>query len=386
MHEILYKNTKLISEGSILSASICVKPMLNLFVTKLGKSFVIKPKVVSMLKSELSELKYYGSVFDKEVQKLSIDDIKIFFPNDKLSNSIFRREMYKVKTGLFFKGTISRENYKKWLHSVDLSNPIKDSDYRELVDFINLYNGKYLDVWRNKKYGMNNIEKLALFIRSLKRIDKFEYFKSLSPKEWETCIEGIINIPEYVIKSLMKYKLDSSNINGALSLRNGSLKINDYINRIEKFLETQSVKTNLKTYRGEGNFWLFNKNKIINDRTLKNELEEISYKLRNGLCKEKDGNLFAQNFLLNKTVIQERFMSTAMLKDDAEKYAKEILWDIEIPKGTKASFIENYNVERDSESEILIQRGAELFIKNANYNFAKKRWDIWAVVRQILKI
>ena len=61
------------------------------------------------------------------------------------------------------------------------------------------------------------------------------------------------------------------------------------------------------------------------------------------------------------------------------------MWYLNVPKGTKASFIESYNVERASESEILIQKDSILLIKKANYDTTNHRWNIWAMVCQELK-
>lgn len=43
-------------------------------------------------------------------------------------------------------------------------------------------------------------------------------------------------------------------------------------------------------------------------------------------------------------------------------------WTIKVPKKTKASIIESYNVERESEAELLIQKGLQLLIKDAKYD------------------
>ena len=75
-------------------------------------------------------------------------------------------------------------------------------------------------------------------------------------------------------------------------------------------------------------------------------------------------------------------MSTAMKKSDAERYAEKVLWTIDVQKGTKGSMIESYNVERESETELLIQRGSNLFIKSDVYNKIANRWEIQAKIVQ----
>ena len=71
-------------------------------------------------------------------------------------------------------------------------------------------------------------------------------------------------------------------------------------------------------------------------------------------------------------------MSTAIEPSAVENYAKKVLWKINVPAKSKASFIEGYNVERESEAELLIQMGSKLLIKEAKYDFNKKRWEICA--------
>ena len=81
-------------------------------------------------------------------------------------------------------------------------------------------------------------------------------------------------------------------------------------------------------------------------------------------------------------VKQARFLSTAIEPKATEPYAKKVYWTINVPKKTKASMIESYNVERESEAELLIQKGSQLLIKNAEYDFTNRRWNILADLKQ----
>ena len=74
-------------------------------------------------------------------------------------------------------------------------------------------------------------------------------------------------------------------------------------------------------------------------------------------------------------------MSTAIFEEDAHKYAKKVLWHIDVPKGSKGSkglMIEGYNVERASESELLLQRKGYLKMRGLDYIFNKGMFEIWA--------
>ena len=373
-----------------------IKPIINLFVTKSGARYVTKPEVVLIFKADLASLRPAFDTFERSTKSITIDEVKKLFPNDKIGGGKFRKEMYKVKTSLFLKGLSSKKAYKKWKHSVDLSNPLKEFDYKEITDFMNLHDGKFIKLWKDEKDGMRNIEKLALFIRSLRhiekteiskvpKIDKLKFFKSLSEDEWATCIDGIVNKPNDVIEALMQYKYSSTKINEAITYKNGSRITNRYIKLIEDFLEKQKLKTDMNVYRGEGNFNIFNSVKLANGKTLKDALEEVTAKIENGKWMQDDIDKFVKEHCIGQPVKQERFMSTAIIPEDTKKYAKKVLWHLDVPKGTKASFIESYNVERASESEVLIQRGANLFINDMVYDIKNHRWNIWATIHQELK-
>ena len=289
---------------------------------------------------------------------------------------------------LFFSSLTSIKDFKTWLHSVDLSKILKEADYEEITEFMNLHKGKYIDVWKgySKTDDLANIHKLALFVRSIKRIDKLRFYKSLSEKEWEVCIDGIINRPKEVIRPLMKYKYDSTDINDAISFGTTSKKVKDYINKIEKFLDENKIKYDIKAYRGEKSYWGFGTIKYDNNRTVQDVIEEFTEGIEQGKYSVKEINEFVDKYLLRKKVIQPRFLSTAIELEAGERYAKKILWYLDIPKGTKGSMIECYNVERASEAELLLQKGSEMLIKNAKYDKEKHLWYLWAkVVQQGLK-
>ncbi len=296
--------------------------------------------------------------------------------------------MRKIKRELFFSSLSSIKDFKTWLHSVDLSKILKEADYEEITEFMNLHKGKYIDVWKgySKTDDLANIHKLALFVRSIKRIDKLKFYKNLPEHEWEVCIEGIVNRPKEVIRPLMKYKFDSGKINNGISKGTKSPSINEYINRIEKYLDSQKIKYDVKAYRGEKSYWGFGTIKYDNNKTVQDVIEEITEGIEAGKYSVKEIDEFIDKYLLQARVTQPRFLSTTIEPEAGERYAKKILWYLDIPKGTKGSMIECYNVERASEAELLLQRNSKMLIKNARYNKEKHLWELWAkVVQQGLK-
>ena len=262
-----------------------IKPCVNLFVQKTGASLVQKPDIVSILKQDLNKLKPAIDTFEySNLKKVSPSEVKSLFPKGEIEADCIVNEMRKIKREIFFSSLTSIKDFKTWLHSANLSKVLKEDDFREIAEFMNLHKGKYIDVWKgySKKDDIANIHKLALFVRSISRIDKLKFYKSLSEKEWEVCIDGIVNRPEEVIRPLMKYKYDSTDINDAISFGTTSKKVKDYINKIEKFLDENKIKYDVKAYRGEGHYGILNSVKLNNDKTLQSKIEEFTKGIETG--------------------------------------------------------------------------------------------------------
>ena len=124
-----------------------VKPYINLFVHKAGKSFVQKPEFVSVSKSELFKLKPVTDTFKfSQFKKLSVNDIKNLFPKGEIEADYLLKEMKRIKRGLFFHSLTSIKDFKTWIHSANLSKRLSEGDYEEIAEFMNLHKGKYIDI------------------------------------------------------------------------------------------------------------------------------------------------------------------------------------------------------------------------------------------------
>lgn len=359
-----------------------VKKAINVLSTpQLGVvNFARKPEIISIF--DTGKLRYINNVVEYPTRKLiSPDEVKELFVNGKIDGGELRNTMYRIKFRLFLHSFKSLKDLKLWLHSVDVSSNITKNDCSEIADFMNMHEGKFANLWRGYSQTdmIPNIEKLALFTRSLKRIDKLELYKNLDEKDWINCIDGIINKPLEVIRSLLEYKYDSREINGAISNGTTSHRVKNMINTITRFLDKQILKHDMTVYRGEGGFDVFNSVMLDENKeyTLKNALEKITSEIENNK-NNVDIKKFIEENMIEKYVTQERFMSTAIDTEAIEDYAKKVYWKINVPKGSKASLIESYNVERKSEAEMLIQRLSQLLIKDAKYDQKNKRWYIEA--------
>ena len=77
----------------------------------------------------------------------------------------------------------------------------------------------------------------------------------------------------------------------------------------------------------------------------------------------------------NLVAHQERFMSTSLVQS-ASFDSKRVIWDLEVPAGSKGVFLEGANLSGGlaHEVEYLIQRGSHIQITDMQYDFAKGQW------------
>lgn len=124
----------------------------------------------------------------------------------------------------------------------------------------------------------------------------------------------------------------------------------------------------------------------FNGKNLGEEIENLTQKIETDLSinnyNENEVLNFVEDNLIAQWCNQSRFMSTAMLQKATDKYADKILWEIKIPAGTKGASIESFNIERIAEAELLIQKGSNLIINDAKYNYDKKIWELKAILKQ----
>ena len=211
---------------NVLKEISSINSALRIFAPRTGSSLLVqKPKIVSVFPENIGNLKYVSDTFQSTKYKpITPEEVKGLFIDGKINGGELRDKMYRIKMLLFYAGLVSIKKFKLWLHSVDLSSKLTEQDCELVAHYINLFDGKYANIWKEYSSTDNipNIEKLALFIRSIKRIKKTDFYSNLDEKTWEVCIDGIIKRPKEVILPLLKYKLDSTDINSALS--NGRAK------------------------------------------------------------------------------------------------------------------------------------------------------------------
>lgn len=135
------------------------------------------------------------------------------------------------------------------------------------------------------------------------------------------------------------------------------------IKSLTSFLDKQSLKRDMVLYRGEG-IGVLNQKVLENGELLGNAIKNA---IKNNDTEKLDE---ITSEILGGVIVQDGFMSTAYSKSSAKNYIKHeggILWEINVPKGTHAIYADPFNTENGLETEILINRGSSLLIKDTKF-------------------
>lgn len=355
-----------------------IKPIINLFVAKPEITrFVTKPATAQVFKSELKNLKYVGDAFERSYKTITVDEVRKLFPTGKLDeNNYLMREI---------KNLIGRVKTSKKI--IDITPELSEKDYQLMADMMNLHNGKYIDVWKGFSDTdlIPNIEKLALFNRTMRLTKQAKDFLRFDENRWDVVVEGVTRKPKDAIVPLLEYKVNSREINEALSTGKITPEVQTKIDFIEKYINLFEVKKDFNVYRGEGGYGILNSVEIGNGKNLAEFLDEVYSSLAERSLQDNyiaDIESAVRLILSNVKIVQSRFLSTAMVEKATDKYAKKILWKIKVPKGTKGASIESFNVEREAEAEFLMQKGSMFKVTNVKYNPNRKIWELEALIEQ----
>ena len=203
--------------------------------------------------------------------------------------------------------------------------------------------------------------------------------------QWDVVVDGIVKKPKEAIIPLLEYKVNSDEINNALSSGIITPEIQRKIDAITNYLNLFETKQDMTVYRGEKSFGLFKTITPSADVNLSNALNFFD----NAMAKHpfNNNNLKYANNLINALITnleikQPRFLSTAMSTKSADKYAEKVYWKIKIPMAIKGASIESFNIEREAEAEFLLQKGSFIKVNKACYNIFRKLWEFEAEIRQ----
>lgn len=357
-----------------------IKPIFNILVNKTSKKlspFVQKPNLASI---NPAELRYAGDELCLSTQKKSItlDEVKKLFPTGKLEDNYIIRDI---------KDVLSRLKTNKKV--INLTPKLTNNDFKTIQQFMNADNGKYIEMWKGYSDTdiVPNIQKLALFARTMRFTKQTKSFLEFNQAQWETTCEGIIKKPKEMIMPMLEYKVNSDSINIALSENRISALKKACADKITSYINMFTVKKEFVAYRGDRSFRILSGIKVEGQNVdLKTFIEDVSEifktKYKNKCFDPKEVEMFVQKNLIGKDINQKRFMSIGMTEEAVKQYAQKIKWRIRIPEGTKGVSIESFNVERIQEAEFLGQRNGILKINGANYDPKKDLWYFDATLSQ----
>ena len=168
-------------------------------------------------------------------------------------------------------------------------------------------------------------------------------------------------------------------------------ELKEKINAITEYLKMFETKNDILVYRGDQSFNILRRADVNGKyvdlaEIIKTVTENFQKMYKDKVYDQSVVDEFINKFLKETEIKQSRFISTAMDKSGSEQYAKKILWTIKVPKGTKGTSIESFNVERLNEAEFLGQRDGLFHIKDATYNPEENMWYFNAYLDQSIPL
>lgn len=333
----------------------------------------MRPKDLQSLRLAGDEL-----CLSTKAKAISLDELKALFPSGKLEDNYIIDDIKELL-----------RNIKTERKIIDLTPELTEKDYGVMQMLMNRDNGKYIEAWKgfSDTDMVPNRQKLALFTRTLRLTKQVDDFLDMSPEQWKIVYEGIVTKPRDMIMPMLKYKVDSNPINIPLGENKITSDLKDTADKISEYIDMFTVKDDFIAHRGDKSFRILSGVKYEGQNISLADLMEIaSTKFRNdyikGTYNEKQVNSFINRHLINKDIEQKRFMSIGMTESSVKDYAKKIKWKIKVPKGTKGTSIESFNVERLNEAEFLGQRNGILTIEGARYSPKEDLWYFDAVLEQ----
>jgi len=356
-----------------------VQSVVNYVVTKPQfNRYVAKPEIVSIFKTDLEKFKPAFDTFERHIKSITIDEVKKLFPTGKLEDNYIIEDIKKLLSELKTKRKI-----------IDLEPNLSDKDYSIIQSLMNKDYGRFIQQWKgySDTDTIPNIQKLALFTRTMRLTKQTNEFLEFNPHEWEMIFEGITKKPREIIMPLLKYKANSYPINVPLSENKITKELKLTVDKITDYINMFTVKKDFIGYRGDETFNILSSVTCDGLNISLAELMERYTQVFKDMYAKGTYNInavndFVKKYVLSQKIHQKRFMSIGMTQSAVKNYAKKIKWRITIPKGTKGASIESFNIERLNEAEFLGQRNGVLKIRDARYCPKKDLWYFDASLEQ----
>lgn len=240
------------------------------------------------------------------------------------------------------------------------------NDFDLMFKFMNISDGKYSEYWST------HMPELVATFAVLNQHSSWETkstlfynFDSISDAQWAAIINTVkFKAPAEAISSLKYYKGSGYGaINDSLTSKQKnpayviSPEIQAKIDAISKYIDTQAITEPMHVYRGEG-YEVLKSVQMADGRTLAETLQALSISADKAAINEVIDEVLDNNYV----AYQERFMSTSFVENSSFKDC--ISWDLELPAGTKGTFLESQNLNGglNHEVEYLLQKGSQIKI------------------------
>lgn len=321
------------------------------------------------------DLSTFGTVVDKNyAEPLKAKDIEKMFNNNQIQSSYY---IGKIHENIYINGL-----------------EMTPDDYKDLAKLMNKSDGKYISIWQDTCQLDNgrNIDKLAVFMKLAKKHGTLDFYLNLDARSWDNIVNNICQKTNPTVNAIRDYKASSRYINETLSkgYTNNST-VAGYINAMTEHINTQVINKKMRLYRGEQYNGTLSLIKFPNGQSLGDVLENLIRKK----ASPNEIRAFVNKYLVGTNVKQNRFMSTALNEDFCIEWAQAnkmgldgpnpngaVVWDIDVPSGTRGCFVEDYNTIYTEEYEFILQRESSLIIKDAYFDENKNVWIIKATVEQ----
>ena len=278
-----------------------------------------------------------------------------------------------------------------------LKQKLTDDDIKLMTKVLNICNGKYIGIFTTDD---KTFQDFIMFFKALNLFnDLQDNFDKINGSQWGAIVNTFVNranIQE--MKSICEYKLSSRDINDILtSKKDFSYKKEDstieeeeeHINNLTQFISKQIIPEDMTVYRGE-DFGFLESIKLSSINGLVEELltynfidnDEINKSLGELLKKFTLTNPYDFDYNINDVLsdyvleaVQKRFLSTSLNNG----FKEAIKWEIKVPAGTQAAYLESVNIPQDRnydpllsngyknyhhENELLVQRNSTILIEN----------------------
>jgi hypothetical protein len=313
-------------------------------------------------KKEISDEHFNNLLKRNNIKKIDNDNYVKDYNNDETNEILNSQDWQKSSKNLLF-------------------TKISKDEITEFKNFLNLSNGKAI------KFIDNNFDNLLVAFLNLKRSNLFEKHKELVNKNegYQDIVinSAIIPMSTKENKALIDYKDEIYRyINNYL--RNGSLHflydVKGKSDLIKNCLDKHIVETPINVFRCESSRILEKVKKgedIVNLRATLIKIQDM-----NDSKERKEAIKELQEFILDNEIKAQSpcFMSTSLNSDIKNLFGgkNRIMWELEIPKGTKGIYLEpinnNHNLSR--ENEFLLQKDSSIVLKFIDFDEERKEWNI----------